>query len=255
MNIIRGYYRLSLAALSLSLGGTLIILTSWIPVKIKGFRPSFWILLATVRTVIYFLNIKVTSLDFQLFRQFDGFIFPNHVTYVDILVLISITPVRFLAKQSVRSWPVIGLIAQAIGCVFVKREDKDSRAKARAALAEVDTFPPIVLFPEGKRGPGDELLPFRYGAFEIVIHSDSPFLPCIIVYDQLNIAIWRRGEHVIKAIWRLVSHHKPIKARLIPLEVCSPRPDADPAQLSIETRENMQYMLQKYQPQAFQVPG
>jgi len=45
-------------------------------------------------------------------------------------------PLRFLAKEEVRTMPVIGQIAKSIGCVFVKRENKESRAEARAALAQ-----------------------------------------------------------------------------------------------------------------------
>jgi 1-acyl-sn-glycerol-3-phosphate acyltransferase len=51
----------------------------------------------------------------------------------------------------VRSMPVIGQVARSIGCVFVNRDDKQSRTEARTRLAQVETFPPVVLFPEGKR--------------------------------------------------------------------------------------------------------
>jgi 1-acyl-sn-glycerol-3-phosphate acyltransferase len=236
---LRGYYRLSLAALSLGLGGTLIVLTAWIPLEVKGYRPSFWILQATVRVLLFVFNVKVDCQDRESFLRHEGFVFPNHVTYLDILVLISVAPVRFLAKKEVLDWFVVGSIAKAIGCVFVDRGDKKSRAAARAALAKVDLFPPVALFPEGKRGPGESLLPFRYGAFEIVEQSESTLLPCIIVYDRLHIAIWSRGEHAIKAFWRLASHAGPIVARLVSMEVLEPGSRKDPVALSLELHASM----------------
>lgn len=249
MNWIRGYYRLCLCALTLGLGGTLIVLTSWIPVEIKGFRISFWLLLFTVRALVAILNVNVECPVRPRFRAFSGFVFPNHVTYLDILVLIAVTPMRFLAKEEVRSWPVIGWIATAIGCVYVKREDKKSRAEAKAALAKVETFPPIVLFPEGKRGPGDELLPFRYGAFEIVIQGEVSYLPCVIIYDRLDIAIWRRGEHFAKALWRLATFKGPVKAQLLALEAARPNKGDDAAQLSVTTREALAALIEEHRPQ------
>jgi 1-acyl-sn-glycerol-3-phosphate acyltransferase len=243
MKWLRGYYRLSLAGLVLGFGGSLIIITSWIPIKIKGVRLPIWWVCLVARALLFLLNVKADCAQADKLRQHEGFVFPNHVTYVDILVLLSVAPVRFLAKYEVRAWPIVGQLAQAIGCVFVKREDKASRMEARTMLANVDRFPSVVLFPEGKRGPGHELLPFRYGAFEIVVQGSVPFLPCVIVYDQLEIAIWRRGQPVLKAIWRLASHRQPVHARLIVLDSVQPTPDEDPVQLSLDTHRSMMAAL------------
>lgn len=246
MKWIRGYYRLSLAGLSLGLGGTLIVLTAWIPFEIRGFRLSFWILLLTVRTLLFVLNVKVDCSERDLFRGHEGFIFPNHVSYLDILVVVSVTPVRFLAKEEVLAWPVVGMIARAIGCVFVNRGDKQSRAAARASLADVALFPPIALFPEGKRGPGDALLPFRYGAFEIATLSKATLLPCIIAYDRLDIAIWRRSEHFFRALWRLASVDGPVAATMTAMNKIGPAPDADPIQLSLDTYASMTELFNQH---------
>ena len=250
MNAIRGYYRLCLASLALGLGGTLITLTSWIPWEIRGFRPSFWILVLTVRTVLLVLNVKVDCPAQDQFRAHHGFIFPNHVSYADPLVMAAITPVRFLAKEEIRSWPVIGLIARGIGCVFVKRESRESRAQARAALAQVETFPPITLFPEGKRGPGDRLLPFRYGAFEIVLGGSSSYLPCAIIYDPLDIIIWHRGEHILKAAWRLATFPGPVTAKVVASAAVHTQQGDDPVKLSLEAHRTISELIpEKASPQ------
>jgi 1-acyl-sn-glycerol-3-phosphate acyltransferase len=240
MKWIRGYYRLCLAALTLGLGGTLIVLTAWIPVEVKGFRLSFWILVQLARSLLFVFNVKVTCPDKDAFRAHHGFVFPNHVSYLDALVLLSVAPVRFVAKDEVRAWLIVGWIARAIGCVFVKRDDKKSRADARAALALVDTFPPVALFPEGKRGPGDALLPFRYGAFEIVVQGNAAYLPCVITYKPLEIAIWRRDEHFVKALWRLSTFAGPVRSKLAPMQPVSPGVDGDPVQISVGARTAMQ---------------
>ncbi len=243
INWLLGYYRLSLSGLVLGLGGTLLVISSWLPFSVKGYHISMWLLLVIVRTLLFILNVKVECDDVSKLHRHQGFIFPNHVSYLDVLVLVSTTPLRFLAKQEVRSMPVIGQIANAIGCVFVKRDNKKSRAEARTALAQVETFPPIALFPEGKRNPGDHLLPFRYGAFEIVIQGGIPFLSCAIHYDPLDIAIWHRGESIIKAVLRLASYNKPVRAHLIPMDVTTPKDGDDPVAMSVTAHEAMTAVL------------
>ncbi|HEX6385653.1 MAG TPA: lysophospholipid acyltransferase family protein, partial [Anaerolineae bacterium] len=198
-----------------------------------------------VKLLLLILNVKVRCPEPGKLRQHHGFVFPNHVSYLDILALVSIAPMRFLAKEEVRAMPIIGRCAEAIGCVFVRREDKKSRAQAREALARVDRFPPVVLFVEGKRGPGHELLPFRYGAFEIVTQGNVPFLPCVIGYDRLEIAIWHRNENIMKAIWRLARRSGPIRAEIIPLAVVQPTAADDSVQLSLATHADMMTVWQK----------
>src|SRR5690606_16401682 len=114
------------------------------------------------------------------FRPLNGFVFPNHSTYLDILMMTHLIPMRFVAKQEVKRYPFVGPLAKAIGCVFVKRESKASRAQARVTLGKAERFPPIVLFPEGKTGSGETLQTFRQGAFEIAVAHEIPFLPCVI---------------------------------------------------------------------------
>lgn len=238
-----GYYRLSLCGFTIGFGGTLLIISSWLPISIKGYHISMWLLLGIVRTLLFILNVRVDCTDPDRLRRHHGFIFPNHMTYLDALVLVTIAPLRFLAKEEVRAMPVIGQVAQSIGCVFVNRDDKSSRAEARTKLSQVDTFPPVVLFPEGKRNPGDHLLPFRYGAFEIVIRGQTPFLTCAIAYDQPEIAIWHRGESIIKAALRLAVHNKQIQASLTPLSLVTPTLDDDPVQMSLAAHEAMTAVL------------
>lgn len=245
MRWIRGYYRICLSGLILGLGGTMVTFASYLPLEIRGYRVSFWILVMTVRSLLRVLNVRINCPDKPSFRAHQGFIFPNHVSFADALVMAAVTPVRFLAKAEIRSWPVIGMIAKAIGCVFVKREDKKSRSEARSALAKVATFPPIALFPEGKRGPGDELLPFRYGAFEIAIGGQSALLPCAIIYDPLDMIIWRRGENLLSAVWRTACFAGPITADVLALDVVQTNSDSDPVTMSIETREQIAAALRQ----------
>ncbi|MAU00771.1 MAG: hypothetical protein CL608_26805 [Anaerolineaceae bacterium] len=243
MSFIRGYYRLSLSGLILTFCAVFIVLTSYLPITIKKVPLQLRIAQLMVQAILWILNVRVTCSDEEKLKGFDGFFFPNHVSYVEVLALESIMPTRFLAKAEIRDWWVVGKIAAAIGCVFVQRGDRASRREARQALTEVKSFPPITIFPEGKRGPGDALLPFRYGAFEIVTQGGFAFLPIAVSFNNLEIAIWHRKENILKALWRLASQPERIVVNLMPLEPHHPTPEDDPVALANVVQEQITAVL------------
>src|SRR5258708_4712546 len=51
-----------------------------------------------------------------------GLLISNHVSYVDIIALLSLAPAMFVAKSEVKSWPVMGLMAQLGGTLFIDRQ-------------------------------------------------------------------------------------------------------------------------------------
>lgn len=248
MRIIRGVVRLIACLLTIFIGGIAIVVAAFLPAKVDGYPLAFFVTMRTVDLLIYFANVRVEVTDSERLKRFAGFLLPNHVSYLDILVLVEAVPARFLAKSKIRFWPFVGQAAQAIGCVFVARRSKKSRAKARERLQQVGLFPPIIVFPEGKRGPGTELLPFRYGVFEIAVEGEIPILPLAIVYDRLDI-VQTRAESIWAAYWRLLSNSERIVATIHVMDEIRPLKTTNPIDLSIETHTQMNDLLtiQQYQ--------
>jgi len=95
----------------------------------------------------------------------------NHVSWLDILVLLSEACPAFIAKASVQRLPLIGVIARTLDCVFAERENgRAGAAGAGAAVLErlrrhQPEAPPLAVFPEGTTTNGAFLLPFKTGAF------------------------------------------------------------------------------------------
>ncbi|MEZ4555974.1 MAG: hypothetical protein R2854_05900 [Caldilineaceae bacterium] len=58
------------------------------------------------RLVMLFFNIKLICPERYRFYGHDGFLAPNHVSFVDIVVLAALLPVRFLAAGG-RQRPVL----------------------------------------------------------------------------------------------------------------------------------------------------
>jgi 1-acyl-sn-glycerol-3-phosphate acyltransferase len=225
----------------------LVLLAALLPFHVRGYRPSFLVLGYFVRILLRVLRVEVVCPEAERLAAFSGFVFANHVSYLDILVLLAVTPVSFLAKDEVRRMPLIGWIARAIGCVFVERADKASRQAARHTLSRISYHPPIVLYPEGQRGPGTELLPFRYGAFEIVTDVGAAFLPCAVTYSNLEAAIWQREEGIGRALQRLARFKGPLVAEISLLEPVLPTPGASPVELSEMTHQSLTAVWQEHQ--------
>jgi lyso-ornithine lipid O-acyltransferase len=222
----------------LLLGTSAVLLTAWIPWRVRGARPAAWLVTLMARSFTRIFQIYVHCPKAAALRHFQGFIFPNHTSYLDIVIAVYFLPLRFVAKTEIRRYPLIGLIARAIGCVFVDRQDKSSRARTRQVLATNELQPAIVLYPEGKTGSGSGLQPFRYGAFEIAAQNHIPFLPCLIVYDRPEIVRWQ-GDPFTRAIWRLASRPGAVNAHLILLDVVQPTPADVGAELAHATYEKM----------------
>lgn len=86
----------------------------------------------------------------------------NHVSWLDIVILGSIAPLRFVSKDDVASWPVFGTLARLQRTVFVSRTRRistgDTAQEMSGALAGGDR---LVLFAEGTSSHGGHVLPFR----------------------------------------------------------------------------------------------
>ena len=89
----------------------------WIPKKtIKSNTPS------------YFTKLPESD---------NAIIVSNHISFIDIFFHLShSTPVCFVSNQLVINYPLVGMIAQIIQCVFVDRRNKQSRQKCISDLKQ-----------------------------------------------------------------------------------------------------------------------
>ena len=243
MGVIRGVLRLLIMAMMLAVGTFAVLATAWIPIDVRGVRISAWPATFLARFILWFFRIRAEYHHVERLTKHQGFVFPNHVSSLDIVMMMGLMPMRFLSKIELRSWPFIGWIARAIGTVFVDRSDKDSRENARRSLEQVSHFPPIVLFPEGGIfPPAGKLNPFRYGAFEIAKLGEITYVPCVLIYEPLDLVFWGE-ESILSAIWAFASYGGEITAHCYALRPVFPTKEDDAKELALEAHGAMDAIL------------
>ena len=107
----------------------------------------------------------------------------NHVSWLDILVILSLQPCIFVAKREVKHWPLVGTLAQACGVIFV---DRSSASAAKDMVNDVATALAsgynVAGFPEGTSSEGVKVQLFHANLFEAALLIDTAVQPLALRY-------------------------------------------------------------------------
>ena len=113
-----------------------------------------------------------------------GLLISNHLSYLDVIVLGSLTPSVFVARHDVKSWPVFGWLASLAGTVYVNRE---RRAQVGQVADQMQTVLAagvlVILFPEGTSSDGKSVLPFKSSLLEPATQPTHPLAVGRIHYE------------------------------------------------------------------------
>ncbi|MGV9371690.1 lysophospholipid acyltransferase family protein [Micromonospora tulbaghiae] len=112
----------------------------------------------------------------------------NHVSWLDVLAVLAVSPARMLAKREVRRWPLVGALAAAAGTVFVDRSrPRDLPATVAQVAGALRSGRSVAVFPEGTTwcGAATDCRPsggFRPAMFEAAVAAGAPVVPLRIGY-------------------------------------------------------------------------
>jgi 1-acyl-sn-glycerol-3-phosphate acyltransferase len=108
----------------------------------------------------------------------------NHRSPFDIGILLGLFGGHAVSRADVANWPVFGPAATGAGTIYVDRQRADSGAAAiRAIRARLQRGASILVFPEGGTFGGDEVRPFKPGAFVAARGLDVQIVPVGLAYD------------------------------------------------------------------------
>ncbi|MGA4843329.1 lysophospholipid acyltransferase family protein [Streptomyces sp. G45] len=110
----------------------------------------------------------------------------NHISWLDVVALLAVEPVSFVAKREVARWPVVGTFARRMGTQFIDREGGrralplmvGELAKSLAAGRTVLVFPQATTWCSVSGGR------FRRAAFQAAVDAGAAVRPVTVGYRQ-----------------------------------------------------------------------
>ena len=109
----------------------------------------------------------------------------NHESALDIVLGVAAIPSNlvFLAKKELFRVPVFGWAMEAAGMIKIDRQNPEIARKSVSEAVETlmhSSFSTLI-YPEGTRSNGEELLPFKKGGFILAIRTQLPVVPITIL--------------------------------------------------------------------------
>jgi 1-acyl-sn-glycerol-3-phosphate acyltransferase len=118
----------------------------------------------------------------------------NHVSWLDVFAVWSLTDTKFVAKTEVGYWPVIGHLARRLGVIFIDRSKrKDAMKTCQKVATTLAQGRSVCIFPEGTSTEGHELHLFHPALFQPAVEVGVPVQPIAIRYFR------RDGTHAAEA--------------------------------------------------------
>lgn len=107
----------------------------------------------------------------------------NHISWLDIFVLNSVHPVRFVAKSELARWPIVGAMISGAGTLFIERTKRRDMHRVNNHVAQVLASGDVVaIFPEGTTTDGIDMLPFRSSLLQPIVEAEGHVQPVAIRY-------------------------------------------------------------------------
>jgi 1-acyl-sn-glycerol-3-phosphate acyltransferase len=138
----------------------------------------------------------------------------NHVSWLDIFVLNSILPVRFVAKAELGDWPLASNLIRGAGTVFISRESRRDTHRVNSHVAQVLAGGDVVaIFPEGTTTDGTTMLPFRSSLLQAIVEAQGHVQPIALRFRTPDGALSRVPAYVgettfAESFWRVCGERR-----------------------------------------------
>ncbi|MFZ4628273.1 MAG: lysophospholipid acyltransferase family protein [Blastocatellia bacterium] len=111
----------------------------------------------------------------------------NHLSYLDVVLIGSLSPTIFVAKQEVAGWPLLGWLVQLGGTLFLERGSTASSVQCLYRASRLlRSGQSVAVFPEGTTSEGRELSTFHPFFLAAAIRSRREILPLTLRVDSIE---------------------------------------------------------------------
>lgn len=153
-------------------------LLSLVILPVIGRHGRNWLTKAIFRGVLLAMGIRLAVHGEIPGPGRGALVVNNHTSWLDIVAVNAVRPMRAVAKKDIASWPVLGWLVSAAGSVYVDRENIRSLPGTVTALADALRGGSMVnVTPEGTTWCGLTHGSFRPALFQAAIDGGVPVLP------------------------------------------------------------------------------
>lgn len=133
---------------------------------------------ASVLRRIAGVKVDVEGADLLKERAKDGkprMYIANHVSSMDIPLMLELLGAPFIAKSEIANWPVVGDAGRSVGTIFVEKGKKGQGIPNvhKAVAQNLNSNRSVTVFPEGTTSLGNNILPFKKGILSIHFENAS----------------------------------------------------------------------------------
>jgi 1-acyl-sn-glycerol-3-phosphate acyltransferase len=191
----------------LTYGGLLALIYPSVPVNLQKRIMHRW---SVELLVVLHVRIRVTG-DIKLGGITQGLIIANHISWLDVFVMSSVLPMRFVAKSEVRSWPFIGWLCARADTIFIERNKRSDTIRTNIqAVEHLQKGNCMAIFPEGTTSDGKQIGHFHASLLQPAIDSQTPIYPVGIHYhdstNKPNYDAAYIGEMTfVESMWKILS--------------------------------------------------
>jgi 1-acyl-sn-glycerol-3-phosphate acyltransferase len=150
----------------------------------------------------------------------------NHVSWIDITVIGSVTRVFFLSKAEVAEWPLMGRLAQAGGTLFIRRGSGDSDTVRAQIAGFLRQKLPVLFFPEATTTDGRQVRRLHGRLLAAALETGTPIQPVLLCYanqaGQLDEVMPFIGDVSFPDHLQQVLGHERVVAHIVALPAIDP---------------------------------
>lgn len=111
----------------------------------------------------------------------------NHVSWLDIHVILATRQVHFVSKSEVRDWPLFGWLATRTGTLFIERARRADTLRINTDMhALMDAGAWVAVFPEGTTSDGLGMRKFLSSLLQPAVTLGCPVIPAALRYRSLD---------------------------------------------------------------------
>ena len=170
------------------------------------------------RGILTLLNVSV-RVNGQPEQRGPMLVVINHISWLDVLVMLAAQPVCFVSKSEIRHWPLIGWLATNAGTLYIERDKRRDAMRVVHQIAEaLRSSQMIAIFPEGTTSDGKQLLPFHANLLQAAVSAGSLVQPVALRFlessGELSMSpVYIGDDTLLTSVWRMLCA-EPVTAQL-----------------------------------------